>query len=495
MSDFPLLSLIIFLPFVGALLLLVLRLSQKASYWFSVVWSLVVFVIAVGLLLNFADGSTSGFAFSEKLEWLKPLGMNYQVAVDSISAWLIALTAFVSLVAAFSAREIQGRHNYFRAWLLTLETGILGVFAATNLLNFYVFWEVMLIPAYFLIGRWGITRERVKSAIRFVIYTLVGSLLMLVAMLALAFLTVPAGGQPSLDLLVLKGRIGGLDRSTQEWLFLAFAAAFAVKVPLFPLQAWQPDAYAESPTPVTIVLAGVMSKTGTYGFLRFGIFLFPQASQTFAPLICILALASIIYGALAALGQTDLKRLLAYSSLSHTGFIVLGLFALNNQGVNGAVLQMINHGITTPALFLAATALSNRTGTTELAGMAGLQSRMPRLAALFLILSLASLGLPGLNQFAGEFLILGGAWQASAWYAVIGGVGVVLAAWYSIRMFQLIWHGPRAENEAPALAKALDMRPVEYLVFVPLVALIVLLGLAPALVTSIFDGSVSTLLK
>jgi NADH-quinone oxidoreductase subunit M len=465
------------------------RASQAALYWLSVFWTLVSFGLSLALLFSFAGGDKTGLHWNEKLEWLKALGMNYQVGADTISAWLIVLTTFVSLVAMFTTRGDIEKPHLFRMWMLTLEAGILGVFAATNLLNFYVFWEVMLIPAYFLIGQWGITGERARSAVRFVLYTLAGSLLMLLAMLALVFLTAPEGGQPTLDIVALRQRIGALDTGTQNWLFLAFAAAFAVKVPLFPFQGWQPDAYADAPTPVTMILAGVMSKTGTYGFLRFGLFLFPDASATFAPLLCVMALITIIYGALAALGQRDLKRLLAYSSLSHTGFIVLGIFAANQQGVSGAVLQMVNHGITTPALFLALTALTLRTGTTEIAGMSGLQNRMPRLAMLFLVLSLASMGLPGLNQFAGEFLILGGAWLASPWYGAVAVVGVVLAAWYSIRMFQVIWHGPK--QEVPAQVSVPDMQPTEFVVFVPLVLIIVLLGLAPIIVTGILDSTVS----
>jgi len=489
--DFPLVSLIIFWPLLGALLLIALpKVPARSLFWLSVFWSVVEFGLSIGLLITFADGTKTGFHWNEKLEWLKALGMNYQVGVDSISAWLIVLTTFVTMIAMFSSSGVQDRPRIYWAWILVLETGILGVFAATNLLNFYVFWEVMIIPAYFLIGQWGVTSERVKSAVRFVLYTLAGSLLMLLAMLALAFLTVPAGGSPTLDLVELRSRIAGLDSTTQAWLFLAFAAAFVVKVPLFPFQAWQPDAYADAPTPVTMILSGVMSKTGAYGFLRFGVLLFPATSRDFAPLICTLALITIIYGAVAALGQRDLKRLLAYSSLSHTGFIVLGIFALNQQGVNGAVLQMVNHGITTPALFLALAALSNRTGTTEIAFMGSLESRMPRLGALFLILSLASMGLPGLNQFAGEFLIIGGAWDASPIYAVVAVVGVVLAAWYAMRMFQSVWHGPKPTQEAPNLDKAPDMQPIELAVFVPLVLLIVLLGFAPSLVTGVFDSTV-----
>jgi NADH-quinone oxidoreductase subunit M len=382
--------------------------------------------------------------------------------------------------------------------MLALGGSMVGVFTSVNLLVFYVFWEVMLIPAYFMIGSWGGSNRRVGAAIRFILYTLAGSLLMLIAMLALIFTTTPAGGTPSLDFVSIRQAVANLPYDTQMWMFLAFAAAFVVKVPLVPFHSWQPDAYVEAPVPTTVMLAGVMSKTGAYGFLRFCVLLFPAPARDFAPLFNALAIASILYGALAALGSNNLKRLLAYSSLSHLGFVVLGIFAINSQGVNGAVLQMVNHGITTPALFLVAAAIVSRTGTEDLQKMGGLQSRWPRMGALFLILSLASLGLPGLNQFAGEFLILGGAFDAWAGYAVLGVIGVVLAAWYMMRAFQSIWHGAEKPEVAEAGLVTLpptDMRPMEYVLFVPLVLLIILLGVAPIIVTGVLDPAVNDWLK
>jgi NADH-quinone oxidoreductase subunit M len=321
---------------------------------------------------------------------------------------------------------------------------------------------------------------------------------MLVSILALVFLTAPDGGSPSLDFMSVRQAISGLSGATQDWLFLGFVAGFIVKVPLIPFQSWVPDAYSESPAPVTVLLAGAMSKTGAYGFLRFGIFLFPGAAHDFAPWLAGLALVNIIYGALVALVQNDLKRLLAYSSLSHMGFIILGIFALNSQGVNGAVLQMVNHGIVTPALFLAVAALATRLPALQvqdLGLLGGLQKFAPRLAALFLVLGLASLGLPGLNQFAGEFLIVGGAFLSSPVYAVVAVVGVVLAAWYTMRFFQSVWHGPTkvptATSASSSSVVVADMRPAEFALFVPLVLLIVLLGVAPIIVTGTLDHVVS----
>ncbi len=484
-SDFPLITIIIFLPFVGATFLVTAsRIGPRMLFWVALGFAVVTFGLAVGLLLFFADGSSQGLRWAEQVTWVKELGLRYQVAVDSISVWLIALTAFLGLMAVFAARTWTDRPRLFWAALLGLEGAIIGVFASTNLLLFYIFWEVMLIPAYFLIGGWGATQLRVKAAIRFVLFTLAGSLLMLVAILFLAFISKPV----SLDYLDVQKAIKALSPQTQSWLFLGFAAAFVVKVPLWPFHTWLPDAYAEAPAPALALIAGAMSKTGAYGFIRFGIFLFPAVADDFAPWLCVLALIGIIYGALAALGQTDIKRLLAYSSLSHMGFIILGIFAINSQGVNGAVLQMINHGIVTPALFLAAAALYQRTGTHDLKQLGGLQNRWPRMAALFLVLGLASLGLPGLNQFAGEFLIIGGAFLASPIYAAIAVLGVVLAAWYIMRLFQTAWHGSQTENLATSGG---DMLRSEYILFVPLVLLIILLGVAPSLVTGVLDTTIN----
>ena len=494
-SDFPLITITIFLPFVAATFLLTAsKLNIRALYWLSVLVAVINLVLAVVLLSPVLGSAATGFKWGEQVSWVKQIGLRYQVSVDSISAWLIVLTAFLGLVAVFAGGGVAERPRYFWAALLSLEGAVIGVFASTNLLLFYVFWEVMLIPAYFLISSWGETNFRVRAAIRFVLFTLAGSLFMLVGILFLAFVTTPAGAEFSLDYLQVQKNIANLSPETQNWLFLAFAAAFIVKVPLVPFHSWLPDAYAETPAPALALIAGAMPKTGAYGFLRFGVFLFPAAAAEFAPWFSALALAGIIYGALAALGERDIKRILAYSSLSHMGFIALGVFAINSQGVNGAVLQMVNHGIVTPALFLAAAALYTRTGTNRLDLLGGLQNRWPRLAALFLVLALASLGLPGLNQFAGEFLIIGGSFLASPIYAAIAVVGVVLAAWYMMRLFQTAWHGPEPDLSQVNVS-ATDMRQAEFVLFVPLVLLIVLLGVAPSLVTGVLDPAVNEWLR
>jgi NADH-quinone oxidoreductase subunit M len=494
-SDFPLVTITIFLPFVAATFLLTAsKLNIRALYWLAVLVAVVNLVLAFVLLSPFLGSAATGFKWGEEVSWVKQIGLRYQVSVDSISAWLIVLTAFLGLVAVFAGGGVAERPRYFWAALLSLEGAVIGVFASTNLLLFYIFWEVMLIPAYFLISSWGETNFRVRAAIRFVLFTLAGSLFMLVGILFLAFVTTPAGAEFSLDYLQVQKNIANLSPETQNWLFLAFAAAFIVKVPLLPFHSWLPDAYAEAPAPALALIAGAMPKTGAYGFLRFGVFLFPAAAAEFAPWLSALALGGIIYGALAALGERDIKRILAYSSFSHMGFIALGIFAINSQGVNGAVLQMINHGIVTPALFLAAAALYTRTGTNRLDLLGGLQNRWPRLGALFLVLCLASLGLPGLNQFAGEFLIIGGSFLASPIYAAIAVVGVVLAAWYFMRLFQGAWHGPEPDL-SQVNASATDMRQAEFVLFVPIVLLIVLLGVAPSLVTGVLDPTVSEWLR
>lgn len=489
--NFPLLTILIFLPMAaGTFLLTASKVPEKVLYWLSLAFAVVELGLAAWLFANFADGKSQGFKLTESFTWVKELGLNYEVSADSISGVLVLLTGFLGLVAVFAAGGIVERKRYFWACLLFLEGSMIGVFVSTNLLLFYIFWEVMIIPAYFMIGSWGETQFRVRAAVRFVIFTVVGSLLMLVAILFLAFATTTGAGQQfSLNYTDVQKGIASLSDSTQAWLFLAFAAAFIVKVPVIPFHAWLPDAYAEAPAPALVLIAGAMSKTGAYGFLRFCLFLFPSAAETFGPALMWLALASIIYGAIAALGERDIKRILAYSSLSHMGFIVLGIFSNNAQGVNGAVLQMVNHGIVTPALFLAVAALYTRTGTRNIEQLGALQNTMPRMAALFLVLGLASLGLPGLNQFAGEVLIIGGAFEAAPYYGIVAVIGVVLAAWYIMRLFQSVWHNPAPESLQGANLSQ-DMRRAEYLLFVPLVLLIILLGVAPSLVTGLLDSTI-----
>src|SRR5436305_314040 len=417
---FPLLSLITFLPLSGGIVVLFFpkeRLNLIRWTALSVAW--IDLLIVLGLMLaysqaNLAAGSTivgssptsTFFAnVSEQVTWISTPGfiLNYGLGVDGISLLLVALTTLLTVVCIAASFKIELKVKNYMAFMLLLECGISGVFLSTNLFLFYIFWELMLIPAYFLVGSWGGER-RIYAAIKFVLYTSVGSLLMLAGIIALGYYhqRLVVGSGYTLDLPTLLS--GKLDPTVQMWLFLAFAAAFAVKVPLIPFHSWLPDAYSTAPAPVTAMLAGAMSKTGAYGFLRFCIPLFPNAAHTLAPLINTLAVIGILYCALLALVQTDIKRLLAYSSISHLGIVMLGMFAFNIQGVEGSVLQMVNHGITIAALFLIVGFIEARAGTRRLSDFGGLATRIPVMATVLLIASLSALGLPGLNNFAGEFL-------------------------------------------------------------------------------------------
>ncbi|HJT59385.1 MAG TPA: NADH-quinone oxidoreductase subunit M, partial [Ktedonobacteraceae bacterium] len=392
---FPLLSLITFLPLLGGIAVLFFpRGREGAMRWTALAVAWADFMLVLGLMLAYSQANlsvsstligsapSSTFLFDEQLTWISGIGINYSLGVDGISLLLVALTSLLTVICIGASFRIEQKVKNYMAFMLLLECGILGVFLSTNLFLFYIFWEVMLIPGYFLVGSWGGER-RIYAAIKFVLYTSVGSLLMLAGIIALGYYhQQAAGGSYTLDLATLLN--GNLPSGVQTWLFLAFAAAFAVKVPLVPFHSWLPDAYSEAPAPVTAMLAGAMSKTGAYGFLRFCLPLFPDAAHFFAPLINILAVIGILYCALMALVQIDIKRLLAYSSISHLGIIMLGMFAFNLQGVEGSVLQMVNHGITITALFLIAGFIETRTGTRKLSDFGGLAVRIPVLAAVMM---------------------------------------------------------------------------------------------------------------
>jgi NADH-quinone oxidoreductase subunit M len=454
-------------------------------------------VLALILMLIYSQANVSAallgtFLFNEKLTWISALGINYSLGVDGISLLLVVLTTLLAVVCIASSFRIEQKVKNYMAFMLLLESGIIGVFLSTNLFLFYIFWELMLIPAYFLVGSWGGER-RIYAAFKFVLYTSVGSLLMLAGIIALGYYhQVATGGHYTLELSDLL--TGKLDPTVQLWLLLAFAAAFSVKIPFVPFHSWLPDTYTEAPTPVTAMLAGAMSKTGAYGFLRFCIPLFPQAIQTLAPLFSTLAVIGILYCAGLALVQNDMKRLLGYSSISHLGVVMLGMFAFNRQGVDGSVLQMVNHGITTSALFLIAGVLEARTGTRRISDFGGLAIRVPVLATVMLIAVLSSLGLPGLNSFAGEFLSLLGAFRSSAVFGTLGTVVVVPAAWYLIRFFQGVMEGPR-QTEGPvgaSLRKGTlsDISLGEFLPLLPLLILIFYIGVQPLPLTALLEPSV-----
>jgi NADH-quinone oxidoreductase subunit M len=496
MTPFPLLSVIIFLPLVAGVISLFLP-SSWAKPW-ALVWAIVNLILAIIMAAQFSITQT-GFQQTETIaNWIPTLGISYSVGVDGISLFLVLLTTLMTAVAiGASLWTITSRAKEYMALMLLLETGVLGVFLSTNLFLFYVFWEVMLIPAYFLIGAWGGPR-RVYAAIKFVLYTAVGSLLMLVGIITLGVIhQLNAGPNAGFTLDLAQIMNTSLTDTEGILIFLAFFAAFAVKVGLVPLHSWLPDAYAEAPTPVTIMLSSVMTKTAAYGFIRFCVGLLPAATHTLVPLMEIIAVVSILYGAVQALVQTDFKRLIAYSSISHLGVVILGIFALNSQGLEGGVLQMVNHGITIGALFLIAGFLEARTGTRKLEDYGGQALRWPALAVVFLIAALSSLGLPGLNSFAGEFLALLGAFHANVVYGVLGTLVVIPAAWYLLRFFQSVMHGTTPERGPVVAAErkglAVDLQRRELAVLLPLLLLIFYIGFFPGQLTNAMQNSVSHL--
>ena len=481
LAALPLLSLIIWIPLVGALLLLFTR-SDRTAKWIALVVALLDFIVSLGLLLRWVD--TGSMQFQEFLPWIPQFGINYQLGVDGISLFLVLLTTLLGpIVVLFSWSNVKDHLRAFLALLLVQQAGMLGVFLALDLVLFFVFWEFTLIPMYFLIGRWGGGR-RVYAAVKFFLYTMAGSALMLIAILMLYW----QGG--SFDWNVL--RQTPMPPALQTWAFLAFALAFAIKVPLFPFHTWLPDAHVEAPTAGSVILAGVLLKMGTYGFLRFCLPLFPDATQQFAPWIAALAIVGILYGALVALVQKDVKSLVAYSSVAHLGFVVLGIFSLNQQGLSGAVLQGVNHGLSTGALFLLVGMIYDRRHTRLFSEFGGLWKQIPLFSALFVITVMASVGLPGLNGFVGEFTILLGAFQANPVWAVLGTAGVILAAWYLLVAVRGMLQGPLDNPENQHLS---DLSAREALVLIPLVVLFFLIGLFPNLFLDKINPAVDTLMR
>ena len=470
------LSIVIFLPLAGGIALLFIPKSSTIGIKIvALVASLASFVVSLPLFFQF-DVSNPNMQFHEYYQWLPNLGISYQLGIDGISLFLVLLTTFLSVLCIYgSFGVVKEKLKGYMFCMLFLETGMLGVFCALDLFLFYVFWEVMLIPMYFIIGVWGGPR-RIYAAVKFFIYTMVGSVLMLVAIIYLYLHGFEDGGR-TFDLLILMETAPkAFALQAQMWLFAAFALAFAIKVPMFPFHTWLPDAHVEAPTAGSVILAGVLLKMGTYGFIRFCIPLFPQAAKEFVPLISVLAIIGIIYGAMVCMVQKDLKKLVAYSSVSHLGFVMLGLFTLNPQGMVGGVIQMVNHGLSTGALFFLVGVIYERRHSRMIADFGGLARRMPRYATVFMIVALSSLGLPGLNGFVGEFLILLGAFKANQVYAIFAASGVILAAIYLLWMYRRVFFGILDKEENKKLT---DLNLREYLVFVPLLILIVWLGVYP----------------
>lgn len=475
------LSWILFTPTAGALVVALLgRESARLIKTAGLVFSLAAFALSVWLFLAF-DGSRGDMQFVEIVPWVSALNVSYHVGVDGISLLLVVLTTFLTPVALLASwNSVTSRLKGFVALMLLLEAGTLGVFMALDMFLFYVFWEFMLIPMYFIIGIWG-GGERIYAAIKFFLYTMAGSLLMLVAIIWLgAYAASLPGGAFTTDLLRLYAIAPGIPMGIQVWMFLAFTLSFAIKVPIFPLHTWLPDAHVQAPTAGSVILAGVLLKMGTYGLIRFCLPLFPYATFRFLPYLAGLGIVGIVYGALVSMIQPDIKKLVAYSSVSHLGFVVLGIFALTEEGMQGSVIQMVNHGLSTGALFLLVGMIYDRRHTRLIRDFGGLAGPMPVYAALFMIVMLSSIGLPGLNGFVGEFLILLGSFRStflgSPWYAIAASSGVILAAVYLLWSYQRIFFG---KNEHPENQSLADLSGREIAVLLPVVLFIVWIGVFP----------------
>jgi NADH-quinone oxidoreductase subunit M len=485
------LSWIVFLPLAGVFAILFVNKSALAWLkWIALSVSFADFILSLILFVGF-DGSYPGMQFqTDPIIWIKSLGITFNLGVDGISVLLVVLTPFLSVIAIASAwNAIRDKVKGFLISMLLLQTGMLGVFLATDIFLFYLFWEVMLVPMYFLIGIWGGPRK-VYAALKFVLFTMFGSLLMLLGVIKLYLMTSPDPALRTTDMTAILNL--HVPPELQTWLFLAFALAFAIKVPLFPFHTWLPDAHVEAPTAGSIILAGVLLKMGTYGFLRFCMPLFPIATQQFVPLISILALIGITYGAMVAMVQKDVKSLVAYSSVAHLGFVMLGMFALTTQGMTGSILQMVNHGITTGALFLLVGMIYERRHTRLISDFGGVAHVMPVFATVFMIVTLASIGLPGTNGFVGEFLILLGTFKSNVTYAVIGTAGIILAAVYMLWMLQRVFFGT-CDNEENRKLRDIDWR--ERLIAIPLVVMVIWIGVYPQTFIRKIEPSVERLIE
>jgi len=468
------LTLITFLPLAGAIVIALMpRNACAAIRWVTLAFSLLTFFLAIMLFVNFSSNQP-GMQFVEHFSWIASPRIGYHIGIDGLSLLLILLTGFLTPLAVLASwTSITTRVKEFFLFLLVLETGMIGVFVSLDLFLFFVFWESMLIPMYFLIGVWGHER-RVYAAVKFILYTMIGSALMLVGILYLYNLT----GTFDLEMIQRQLSAGtqSLSGSAQVWLFLAFFLAFAIKVPMFPFHTWLPDAHVEAPTAGSVILAGVLLKMGTYGILRFCLPLFPQASREFAPLISILAIVGILYGSLVAMVQPDIKRLVAYSSVAHMGFVVLGIFAFNMSGLEGAIYQMCSHGVSTGALFILVGMLYDRRHTRLIKDFGGLATSLPVYSTFFMIVTLSSLGLPMLNGFVGEFLIIVGAFHARALYGVLAAVGVVLSAVYLLWMYQRVFYG-EVTNEKNRILPDCNWR--EKVMLIAIVLTILWMGIYP----------------
>ncbi len=498
---FPILSLITFLPLVGAVLLLCIGREQIRSLRnLAFLTSLATFVVSLPLPFSY-NQTTPAVQFVERASWIPSIGVTYFFGLDGISLWLVMLTTFLSPIAILCSFEaIKHRAKEYYIFMLVLETGMLGVFLALDFFLFYVFWEVMLVPMYFLIGVWGSDR-RLYSAIKFFLYTLFGSVVMLLGILAVYFYAGAQTGTYTFDVLELMQvaypsapviSLLGVSLSFQDLVWLSFALSFAIKVPMFPFHTWLPDAHTDAPTAGSVILAGVLLKMGTYGFLRFNLPMFPEASKHFVPLVVVLAIIAIIYGAMVCMVQPDMKRLIAYSSVSHMGFVMLGMFAFNLQGVEGSLLQMINHGLSTGGLFLIVGLIYDRRHTRQIAELGGLSKQMPIYATLFAIIMLSSMGLPGLNGFVGEFLILIGAFRVSWVWGAFAVTGIVLGAAYMLWLYQRTMFGEITKDANKTLP---DLDAREMATLIPIIAFCFWIGLYPVPFLRAMEASVANTIQ
>jgi NADH-quinone oxidoreductase subunit M len=499
-GSFPILSVIVFLPLVGAIAIAFLpRARPDLARWVALGASGLAWLFSLFLLVGFLPGRGGDFQFMEQVDWIPAFGIQYKLGVDGLSLVLVVLTttlSWISILASFS--PIKERVKEYMISFLILEVGMLGVFLSLDLFLFYIFWEVVLVPMYLIIGIWGGPR-RIYATIKFVLYTLVGSLLMLVAILATAFAFASGHGGSFLgafDFISLRAYAGtaGFSDTLQLFAFAAFFLAFAIKVPMFPFHTWLPDAHTEAPTAGSVILAGVLLKLGGYGFIRFALPLFPSAAHTYGPAIIVLSLIAIIYGAIVALVQPDLKRLVAYSSVSHMGFVTLGIFIFQTQGLNGAILQMVNHGLITGALFLLVGIIYERTHDRTIAKMGGLSAVTPVYAAAFGFFMFASVGLPGLSGFVGEFLVFLGSWAYNPWVAAVAAFVMIFAAGYLLWLFQRMFTGELSEFLRDLGHHLTDIKPVELFTLVPLATLVVVFGLFPGLILDLVSGTVTSVL-
>ncbi len=486
--SFQLLPALVIVPLITALVIGLLPGSRgEYARLTALVGSAITGALSVYLLLDF-NASDGGFQYVVAQDWIAEFGLSLRFGVDGISLFLVVMTGILFPVGIL-ATSAEHHPKAYHLWVMVLMAGSMGVFLALDLLLFFMFFEIVLVPMYFLIGGWG-HGNRVYAALKFFIFTMAGSALMLVGIFGVVFLTARQTGVLTFDIRAL-AEAQALTSFESRAVLLAFALAFAVKVPLFPLHTWLPDAHTEAPTVGSVILAGVLLKLGTYGFLRFGLYLFPEASHDLAPLFLTLGVIGILYAAIVATVQKDLKRLIAYSSIAHLGFIMVGLFALNSQGIQGAVFQMVAHGISTGALFILVGWIYERRHTRQIAELSGLQKSAPVFAGVFTLVMLSSIGLPGLNGFVGEFLILLGAFNDEArWWAIIGTTGVILAALYLLWAYQRVFHGV-AEGENATMA---DLKVSEFFAILPLMALIIGMGVYPKPILDRIEPAVDDLI-